>query len=86
MNIRTGGSLNVARVNHGMGLINIDNSSVFIVFGGTTHPYGGEILSSMEVWDPVNESWTISTTLNLTEPRYSLGFVTVPNELLCQSP
>ena len=86
MNIRKGGSLNIARVDHGMGVITIDNSSVLIVFGGTTNTYDGEILSSVEVWDPVDESWTISTTLNITEPRYSLGFVTVPNELLCKSP
>ena len=56
--ISDGPSLNVARGNHGIGVVTIDGKDRIAVFGGRTD--NGVLLDSVEVYNTKTEKWTLS--------------------------
>ena len=84
LNIRKGGDLNVARKNHGMGIITLGNRPTLISIGGDAGGIGIDMLKSIEIWNPTSESWNISSNLTLKNERAYFSFATFPTEFLCQ--
>ena len=56
--ISEGPSLNIARGNHGIGVVTIDGKDRIAVFGGRTD--NGLLLDSVEVYNTKTEKWTLS--------------------------
>ena len=79
LKIRQAGNMTENRVDHGMGVIEIDNEYKVIAFGGSD---GGTFLNSVEIWNDINETWSKSS-LVLRQPKSSFSFGTFPTELLC---
>ena len=84
LNIRKGDDLNVARKNHGMGIVTIDNRPTLISIGGDTGDIGVDKLKSIEIWNSTSESWNISSNLMLKNVRAYFSFATFPTEFLCR--
>ena len=83
MTIRYAGNLSVERYAHGMGLVTMYNSSVLIAFGGNNIRDGR--IDSVEVWDPNDETWTISDSMKLSRANFYFGYATLPQALICPS-
>ena len=80
LSLRKAGNLNVARVNHGMGVIKIRNTPKAIAYGGLNE--FDDALNSVDIWDDASEIW-LASNLTLNISRWSFGYDTLPIELLC---
>ena len=70
---RAAANLNVARMGHGMGIINLNGYSTLVAFGGENCKIRGKYLDSVEEWNDMEETWTLST-LKLSEGRSDFGY------------
>ena len=69
--LRSGGSLQIPRKLHGMGLVEVDGVPKLIAFGGKNEM--GDDLSSIEEWNETTEKWELSKS-TLSEPRSGFAF------------
>ena len=65
--------LNSGRVNHGIGVLTINDENRIAVFGGGVIGSG---LRSVELYDAKSQEWEI-TKIKLSEGRHSFGFLSV---------
>ena len=73
-NVTMGGSLNIGRVDHGMGTININGEERLAVFGGVDGTRNKT--SSVELYNAKTDQWEMAD-FTLNEPKFSFGYVTV---------
>ena len=66
-----GPDLNVARLMHGMGTMQVGGVSKLVVFGGVGER--GILLDSIEEWDEKEEKWKISP-LKLSKPKVCIRY------------
>ena len=74
--VTMGGSLNIGRVGHGMGIIKINGKERLIVFGGEEGARNET--SSVELYNAETDQWEMAD-FTLNEPKASFGYVTVKN-------
>ena len=74
----TTGNFVQARYGHGLVVVHVDNKPTVLAVGGL----GNGILDSIEMWNPTNETWTM-TSMKLTEPKSNFGILSLPTHLLC---
>ena len=65
--------MNCKRVNHGMGVVTINDENKLAVFGGFD---GRTRLDSVELYNTESEKWEM-TDLKLSEAKFGFGFLTV---------
>ena len=80
--LRLGGSLQIPRKLHGMGLVKVDGKTKLIAFGGKNEM--GDDLSSIEEWNETTEQWELSKS-RLSEPRSGFAFCSRPKALMQES-
>ena len=79
--ISKGAELNVGREIHGLGSIHHQGKLTMAAFGGEDSNLND--LDSVEVFEENTNTWTLLTTLKLSENKESFGFLSVPSHLLC---
>ena len=72
-NVTTASPMNSKRVNHGMGVVTINDEHKLAVFGGFD---GRTRLDSVELYNTETEKWEI-TDFKLREPKSHFSFLTV---------
>ena len=70
--VRQSGDLNIARRGHGMSLMKINGNMKVIAFGGWNSDKTW--LSTVEVFDEISETWTISKSLRLPERQWRFAY------------
>ena len=72
--VTVGGSLNIGRVGHGIGIIMINGVKKLAVFGGVDRTRNDN--SSIELYNAETDQWEMAD-FTLNEPKFSFGYVTV---------
>ena len=77
INIETGSvtlspSMNIKRVNHGIGTLSVNNQPRIAVFGGDN---GNHVENTMEIFDPETLKWEIVEDFKMNESRDSFGYL-----------
>ena len=78
INIETGSvtlspSMNIKRVNHGIGTLSVNNQPRIAVFGGDN---GNHVENTMEIFDPETLKWDLVEDFKMNESRHSFGCLT----------
>ena len=79
---RAASNLNVARMSHGMGIIILNGYSTLIAFGGKNSREKDKYLDSIEEWNDMEETWTLST-LKLSEGRAGFAYCSGKMSTFC---
>ena len=83
-NSRLAGQLNQQRTFHKLIVTPINNEPTLLAIGGVTRFEKNSVSrDSIEIWDPITETWTLSNALKLSEAKYSFGALSVPTSLIC---
>lgn len=85
-NPRLAGQLNIKRGFHKLIVTTINNEQTLLAIGGISNKgteAEAENSDSIEIWDPLTETWTLSETLKLSEAKHSFGALSVPTSLIC---
>ena len=83
LKLRKGGDLKESRFWHGMGVILVDNVPTLISFGGMNE-YRMNLVTSVEIWNDIDETWEVSETLKVDEIPMRFGFTTLPSKRVCE--
>ena len=84
-NSRIAGQLNQERVFHEMVVTMINNEETLLAIGGdyVLENKKSKPTDSIEIWDPISETWTLSDTLKLSEAKLAFRALSVPTSLIC---
>ena len=78
------GNLNQHRAYHKLIVSNINNKPTLLAIGGSyVEDEIWKFRDSIEVWNPITESWSLSDTLKLSEAKCCFGALSVPTSLIC---
>ena len=83
MTTRNDSELQLARQNHGMGLIHHEGKLYLTTFGDLQLGDTSEKYSPFELYDEDTKQWTLSKTLRIFPEKYLFGYLTVPSYLIC---
>ena len=72
-----GSDMKQTRFYHRLVIGKYNNQPRVLAIGGL--PY----TNSIEVWDPVSKTWSLSNDLRLSEAKYNFGALSVPTRLVC---
>ena len=80
---RPGPDMNRARSFHGLVEANYNEKLTVLAIGGMGFEHDWKRWNSIEVWNHDNQSWSLSSDVELSEARTSFGFVKVPTKIVC---
>ena len=83
-NSRVAENLNQHRAYHKLVVSTVNNQPTLLAIGGSyVEDEIWKFRDSIEVWNPITESWSVSDTLKLSEAKCCFGALSVPTSLIC---